>query len=472
MIFIKSGRKNIMLALLILAFLLLQTAACTGPAAQPVSNPSTTHAATSAGEAPRPTPSDPTPTPAGRLNVRLIYPGDGNPLEKGQSTRFIVSVEDERGEAVNEAQTTLTLLDAEGEVLDVLQASAGAGDAYRSDYWTVPNTVPAGEWGIEIEARTQEARGSLLARFEVENSISDVFLSKYGFWLDAPELRGIAPQVAAEKGDARNGMIRWGGVKPALHIMAENWVDVHWREGDYGLESDQDVRRFLLEELGELGFAPARSLGPFEPFRFKGWDGWRGESRGEMKEDLIEWVVFYAPEVDKTYAINTTVVLPPSGNAHAVLRDSFAVFPEVRGDGVAPEPLPDLLPGPELLGPPLAARFQGLGEPIVLRWAPVKELAEDEYYEVTVDFYYKEDNPKFRFATRGTELTLPDSLYHTPNCSVFNWRVTLNKQTGVDENGQPIGTPISFNSLYWYLWWSHAPGEEEFPVACPYTHLD
>jgi hypothetical protein len=153
---------------------------------------------------------------------------------------------------------------------------------------------------------------------------------------------------------------------------------------------------------------------------------------------------------------------------HAELRDSFAVFPDVHANGVAPEPLPRLLPGPELVSPPLAARFQGLGAPIVLQWKPVKELAKDEYYEVVVDYNYREDNPAVKFTTRQTQVTLPETLYRTPNCHVFNWQVTLKRQTGVYDDGKPKGEPISYNSLYRYLQWFYPPGEEEpFVALCP-----
>jgi hypothetical protein len=180
-------------------------------------------------------------------------------------------------------------------------------------------------------------------------------------------------------------------------------------------------------------------------------------------------MIFYAPEVDKTFSLGTTVVLPPVGiEPHTELRKSFEVAPDVEASGIAPQPLRDLLPGPALVSPELDARFHGLDEPIVLEWAPVKELAEDEYYEVTVDFNYKEGNPTYRYATRDLQFTVPQELYETPNCNLFNWHVTLMQQTGVGEDGQPVGTPISYDSLYRLFWWFYPEGQDPpFPVTCP-----
>jgi len=139
---------------------------------------------------------------------------------------------------------------------------------------------------------------------------------------------------------------------------------------------------------------------------------------------------------------------------------------------VAPEPLPDLLPGPTLISPPLAARFKGTEQPIVLQWQPLKDLAEDEYYEVALDYYYREAHPIVTFLTRETSLTVPETLYHTPNCQVFNWTVTLKRQTGLADDGLPIGEALTHPSLYWYFWWQYPPRTRPFPPLCPYTHRD
>ena len=229
------------------------------------------------------------------------------------------------------------------------------------------------------------------------------------------------------------------------------------------------VRHFMLADVGNLGFTPVRDLGPFEPARFKQWAAWQVGARGRRAVDQMQWMIFYAPEVNKTFVIGTTVVSPPSGiDPHAVLRDSFEVDPAVQADGVAPEPLPELLPAPELISPTLGARFVGAARLIVLRWQAVQELAKDEYYAVLVEYDYGEATNDVTFTTQETQITLPETLYRTPNCGVFNWQVTLMRQTGVDEAGQPVGVPIGYNSLYWYVQWLYPPGESSpFPSQCP-----
>ena len=73
------------------------------------------------------------------------------------------------------------------------------------------------------------------------------------------------------------------------------------------------MRGFMLDTLGDLGFTPVRDLGPFGQVKFKDWDAWQVKARGLYLRYDEQWMVFYVPEVDKTYAIGTTVVLPPAG---------------------------------------------------------------------------------------------------------------------------------------------------------------
>lgn len=411
----------------------------------------------------------PTQTPTPPLTVSLLYPGSETVVEMGNQLKCIIQVKDARGSPVNDARVALTLSDPDGNQVGEIDAVAGPGDVYRTNAWPVPHRAQQGTWTLLVQVSSGDTVWETSSTFQVNNSISEYLLTSYGFWLDAPTLNDIQPFLAAERGDAGNGLIRWGGVMPALHIFPENWVEIHWRKGKYPLDSSGAVRKFLLEDLGDLGFTPLREIGDFAPAQFKGWEAWQGKARGEFNRYDMQWMVFYAPEVDKTYAFATTVVLAPVEiDPHATLRGSFAVFPEPQPQGEAPEPLVKLAPAPRLLNPPLGARFEGLEEPIVLQWQPVKKLADDEYYEVVVDYNNRESKIKSRYYTEETRVTLPEQLYSQPNCQVFNWRVTLKRQTGVTTDGRPIGESLTYPSLYWYVFWVYPPREEQpFTTTCP-----
>jgi len=403
------------------------------------------------------------------LQVDLLYPTADSVVEMGNSIKGIVQVRDGQGTPVNDVRVTMSLIDPGGSQVAKIEMTPGAGDAYRSEEWTIPHRSADGIWSVVVKAERGREVGEASSSVQVENSTSEYLLEQYGFWLDAPRMRNIQSQLAAERGDAENGLIRWGGLLPNQHIFVENWVEIHWRKGEYGLDNSERVRRFLLEELGDLGFTPLREIGTFTPVKFKGWEAWQAPARGQLERYDMQWVVFYAPEVEKTYAIATTVVLGPVGvDMHAVLLESFEVSTEHEAQGAAPKPLLDLEPGPRLISPPLGSEFEGLEEPIVLEWEAVRELEEDEYYEVVVDYNYRESNFKVFFATQETRQTLPAELYSYPNCGVFNWRVTLKRHTGTKNDSRMVGESLSFPSLYWYVIWEYPTGEAKpFLSYCP-----
>jgi hypothetical protein len=308
-----------------------------------------------------------------------------------------------------------------------------------------------------------------LGQFEVRESKSETMLGRYGIWIEPPSFQGMTTDVFAERGDGENGMFLVGGQRPAQHVFPEEWIEIHWRRGDYRLEDSAAARRFMLEAIGDFGFSPTRELREFHEFAFKEWSGWRAAARGELSHSQIEWVVFYAPEMDRTYAIGTTVVLPPTGaDRHLLLRASFEVHPEVHPSYTSAQALPRLQPGPELIGPPSGAVFRGREEPVVLRWAPVTTLADDEYYQVEIDYDYREANFLLRLTTRSTEVSLPATLYQTPNGHVFNWQVTRMEQTGTTADGAPTGVARSYPSFYAYFEWTYPQAETQpFPPLCP-----
>jgi hypothetical protein len=409
--------------------------------------------------APQPNPQS-TPQSAD-LDVEVLYPAPTTEIQMGQSLKSIVKVTDPQGQVVKDAQLMVSLRDPAGGAVASIPALFGAGDVYRTDNWKVPHKMKAGAWTLEVEAHAGSHSGAATRTFQVNDSIGEVLLEKYGFWVNDPSLGGMQTNLVKEKGDARNGQISWGGIIPAQHVLPESWVEVQWRAGQFKLENPEDVRAFMLGTLGNPGQYATRALESFQKTRFKNWDAWQVKARGVLSVYDEQWMIFYVPEVDKTYALGTTVVLPKiTGDPHAYLRDSFEVHPEIQAKGVAPEPLPDLLPPPELISPELGETFTGTSQPIILKWKPVKDLAPDEYYRVSVDYNYAETNTLVTYATRETQFVLPEELLRMPNCAVFNWKVALMQQTGTDEAGQPEGKPASFESLYYFVRWLYPEGED------------
>jgi hypothetical protein len=401
------------------------------------------------------------PTPAS-LQIEILYPTPDTVLEMGDSLHVLAAVTNAEGQPVTDALLNIAVSDSTGDQAVELEAAADAQGTYRAPAWPVPHRVRPGEWRLELEADSSGAAGQAASTFEVQPSTSEVLLERYGFWVDAPDIVAADPSLAGEFGDAANGRLLWGAVVPAAHIMPSAWLEIQWRQGSPPLATAGDVRRFFLEDLGRFGFSRTRALGPITPLRFQNWAAWHVAARGEFQHEQVEWVVFYAPEVDRTFAIGTTFVLPPPGiDAAAQVRRSFRVAPEESADGVAPAPLPDLLPPPELGAPALGTQFIGTRDPVRLSWTWFRPLEQDEAYLVRLDYNYQEANQSQSFRTRETQLTLPRSLYDSPNCRVFNWQVSVVRPEAEDQ-------AVSYESLYAYLLWTYPPDQAPpFLPLCP-----
>lgn len=101
-------------------------------------------------------------TPASGLDVTVLHPGKDTEMEMGASTRLTVQVTDAQGDAVGDAQITLTVHDPEGQAMATIPALHEGNGLYRTDYWTLPHRVLEGTWNLSVEAETDSAHGLLV----------------------------------------------------------------------------------------------------------------------------------------------------------------------------------------------------------------------------------------------------------------------------------------------------------------------
>ena len=109
-----------------------------------------------------------------------------------------------------------------------------------------------------------------------------------------------------------------------------------------------------------------------------------------------------------------------------------------------PSPTPSLTPppgGPALLYPANGASFAADAGPIVLQWAAVKDLAEDEWYMVEVRNLDDRDSLPHRGFTRDQSLRLPDEWRPDgAGQQRMQWQVSIVAVTGRRSDGGFIYT--------------------------------
>lgn len=124
-----------------------------------------------------------------------------------------------------------------------------------------------------------------------------------------------------------------------------------------------------------------------------------------------------------------------------------------------PQPTPTGPPkysAPLLLSPPSGQTFEGNDEPILLQWASVGILRQNEYYVVSLE-QVEGGAPPAIFRTRATGWHIPVELFPKPTDShrVFSWQVRVVRVTGSRADGTLIysdaGPASAARSFRWLV---------------------
>jgi hypothetical protein len=107
------------------------------------------------------------------------------------------------------------------------------------------------------------------------------------------------------------------------------------------------------------------------------------------------------------------------------------------------------------LAPADEAAFAGPNAVILLNWASVGILDEDEWYVVRLRWTDSEEAQPLFIWTKMTSWRVPAGLYvsGSDQAQRFRWRVLVVRQTGVTEDGMRIGTEIRPGSDVRVFYW-------------------
>ncbi|MFN8383380.1 MAG: LysM peptidoglycan-binding domain-containing protein [Anaerolineales bacterium] len=101
--------------------------------------------------------------------------------------------------------------------------------------------------------------------------------------------------------------------------------------------------------------------------------------------------------------------------------------------------LPPPYPAPNLLLPADGAAFTLANDVVTLQWASVGVLRDGEAYQITVEDVTSSQTRRLTDYVTDTKYIVPTSFRPKDNVAhVLRWWVTPVRQTGVDDQGQPI----------------------------------
>lgn len=173
-------------------------------------------------------------------------------------------------------------------------------------------------------------------------------------------------------------------------------------------------------------------------------------SPGEATEAACEKIEYTVQENDTLSSISLNYNVPVEAIreyngmvSDVVMFNQNLVIPLCRRNatpGPTPTPtLPPPYPAASLLLPADGSPFNINDETISLQWASVGTLRENEAYEVTIEDITEGEGRKSVEYVTDTKLNVPNSFLLSDNIPhVYRWWIMPVRQTGTDEDGNPI----------------------------------
>ena len=150
-----------------------------------------------------------------------------------------------------------------------------------------------------------------------------------------------------------------------------------------------------------------------------------------------------------------TRTIPTSTSAPTASRTPA---PTVSAATATPAAQPALA-APTLIEPAEGATFSG-GSAITFSWSWTGALAGDEFFVISIAYPHDGGTWYDMHWLKETTFTSPDYLNALiTGDRVCTWNVTVMRQTGTDENGQPVGAPASPASAPVSFTWQASGGE-------------
>jgi LysM repeat protein len=163
--------------------------------------------------------------------------------------------------------------------------------------------------------------------------------------------------------------------------------------------------------------------------------------------------------ISLNYAVAIAVLKEYNGLVSDTVRSGQTIkiplCQRVATAGPSPTPtLPPPYPAPSLLLPPDGSPFTGADATITLQWASVGTLRDNEAYAVTIlDVTGGQERKQVEYVT-DTKFNVPDSFRPNDNLPhVIRWWVLAARQTGTDDNGNPVWEPAgAASSTRDFIW--------------------
>lgn len=178
--------------------------------------------------------------------------------------------------------------------------------------------------------------------------------------------------------------------------------------------------------------------------------------------------------ISLNYNVPTEAIKLYNGLVNDIVRSGQKlVIPLCARNVLGPTPTPTLpppYPAPNLLLPADGATFMSLEDILTLQWAAVGTLRENEIYAITVEDITEGLGRKLVSYANDTKLIMPISFRSSDSKPhIYRWWVQAVRQTGTDDEGNPLYESAGATSAPRVFIWLGGPstGEAASSTATP-----
>ena len=251
-------------------------------------------------------------------------------------------------------------------------------------------------------------------------------------------------------------------LKIAIDLRDSKWNELFDQIGaleqTISEESDARLRKILYKAYFSFGQKreeegnPAAALLHYQKAAsVPGVDRSEAERKmSELNEQLVTPTLAPTPQSEPLMALGPTPTSRPAVSSTLSPSSSAESIPIAGQENIV-----RYYSAPKLIAPADATIFtSGRFEKIRLEWVGPQELAEDEYYDVTVLHFFDGKEVYWGTNTKEPFLELSPTIgYGQADKDIFHWFVTIRRAERTDDQGKPDGPPISLRSNAWTFFW-------------------
>lgn len=290
----------------------------------------------------------PTSLPAVTESVRflqIVSPSEDANFSGGADLHVNFLTTDDQGQYADGVVVTVELLSPDGAVYFSESCSHKGQGLHGCPPMTLPIRGAEGIWRLRAEASWNSGQTALTeTTFHVNPSVSELYLDRYGFWIEYPQVFGLGTGFYNLSETGGLHFEDWVNEDDSGFVILNNYlyhsigitfatIEVHWQDADY--PEDENAAITFVEELSSQGLhhqdpdIPVVVLSA-EVVEFQALRAW--EVQGEGSEYYvakpaaaypIEWMIFNCPDSEWLW----TVVLFTDDEAYLdhlrTIRDTF-----------------------------------------------------------------------------------------------------------------------------------------------------